>query len=99
MGFKGFRTSRPSQRPLFVLNLNSTSYGGFKYIDVYVFCGFELDAIPTHACLPQLFSKRPGQVRLVVKTDDIYRDPGGIRTQANLIELFGLAVGVFYDLR
>lgn len=42
------------------LRLKPVSYCRFKYIKVYIFQHFELNAIPGHACLPKFFTIRLG---------------------------------------
>src|SRR5215510_3107949 len=79
--------------------LKPISYCRFKYFKVYIFEGFEPDAIPCDARLAERFSIRTAQIFLIFDTHDIDGDPCLVRAQTDLVKLPGRSIGIFHSVK
>src|SRR5690349_5206122 len=92
-------TSMFGQSFVLLMCLKPISDRRFKYSNVNVFQSLEFITIACHTRLTYLFAVCFGQVCFIVESKNVYRDACCVGTQANLIKLSGLAVGIFYGVR
>lgn len=79
--------------------LNPIPHRRFERGDVDVLQRFELDAVAGHARLAEFLGVGAREVHLVVEPEDVDRDAGRVRAEADLIKIFGLAAGVFVSAK
>lgn len=72
--------------------LHSIPHRRLQHVHINIRERFELDAIAGHARLAEFLSVGLGEIGLVVQPDDIDRDPGRVRADADLIEVARLAL-------